>query len=89
MLKLARRSKIRTAAPFREMSDEERAWLINGDEGPREKWDDEKWPGVLGFFKWLEGRRYKTHVRILLAKYRRFVTCPVCAGPSLKPRRST
>ena len=85
MLKLARRRKIRTAVSFREMTAEERGWIIDGDEGPREKWDPEKWPGVRGFFKWLEGRRYKTHVRILLAKYRRFVTCPGCAGAKLKP----
>ncbi|MDO8433779.1 MAG: excinuclease ABC subunit UvrA [Candidatus Binatus sp.] len=84
MLKLARRRKIRTTAPFREMTDEERGWLLDGDEGPRTKWDPDKWPGVHGFFKWLEGRRYKTHVRILLAKYRRFVTCPSCAGSKLK-----
>jgi len=85
MLKLARRRKIRTSAPFREMTDNERAWLLDGDEGPCAKWDDDKWPGVRGFFKWLEGRRYKTHVRILLAKYRRFVTCPTCGGAKLKP----
>jgi excinuclease ABC subunit A len=85
MLKLARRRKIRTSAPFREMTDEERTWLLDGDEGPRAKWDEDKWPGVRGFFKWLEGRRYKTHVRILLAKYRRFVTCPACGGAKLKP----
>ncbi|MGO9453497.1 MAG: excinuclease ABC subunit UvrA [Candidatus Binataceae bacterium] len=85
MLKLARRRKIRTAVSFRDMSDEERKWLLDGDEGPREKWDPDKWPGVHGFFKWLEGRRYKTHVRILLAKYRRFVPCPVCKGSKLKP----
>jgi excinuclease ABC subunit A len=84
MLKLARRRKIRTSAPFVEMTDEERAWLLDGDEGPRAKWDEDKWPGVRGFFKWLEGRRYKTHVRILLAKYRRFVTCPGCGGTKLK-----
>jgi excinuclease ABC subunit A len=84
MLKLARRRKIRTSAPFGEMTDEERAWLLDGDEGPRAKWDEDKWPGVRGFFKWLEGRRYKTHVRILLAKYRRFVTCPACGGAKLK-----
>ena len=84
MLKLARRRKIRATAPFREMTDEERSWLLDGDEGPREKWDPDKWPGVHGFFKWLEGRRYKTHVRILLAKYRRFVTCPSCGGSKLK-----
>jgi excinuclease ABC subunit A len=85
MIKLARRRKIRTSAPYREMTDEERSWLLDGDPGPREKkWDEDKWPGVHGFFKWLEGRRYKTHVRILLAKYRRFVTCPACAGAKLK-----
>ncbi len=85
MIKLARRRKIRTSAPYREMTDEERSWLLDGDPGPREKkWDPDHWPGVHGFFKWLEGRRYKTHVRILLAKYRRFVTCPVCAGAKLK-----
>ena len=84
MLKLARRRKIRTSAPFGEMTDEERGWLLDGDEGPRAKWDEDKWPGVRGFFKWLEGRRYKTHVRILLAKYRRFVICPACGGAKLK-----
>jgi len=84
MLKLARRRKIRTSAPFGEMTDEERVWLLDGDEGPRAKWDEDKWPGVRGFFKWLEGRRYKTHVRILLAKYRRFVICPACGGAKLK-----
>jgi excinuclease ABC subunit A len=85
MLKLARRRKIRTAVSFREMSAEERQWLLDGDEGPREARDPDRWPGVRGFFKWLEGRRYKTHVRILLAKYRRFVACPVCKGSKLKP----
>jgi len=54
MLKLARRRKIRTSAPFGEMTDEERVWLLDGDEGPRAKWDEDKWPGVRGFFKWLE-----------------------------------
>lgn len=85
MIKLARRRKVRTAVSFREMTAEERAWLLDGDEGPRDGWDPDRWPGVRGFFKWLEGRRYKTHVRILLAKYRRFVPCPVCKGSKLKP----
>ena len=40
---------------------------------------------MRGFFRWLEKRRYKTHVRILLAKYRRFVPCPTCGGAKLKP----
>ncbi len=83
MLKLARSRKIRTTVSFREMTDAERSWLVDGE--PGKGFDEDRWPGVRGFFKWLEGRRYKTHVRILLAKYRRFVPCPVCAGAKLKP----
>ena len=84
MLKCARRMRIRTAVSFAEMGDTERAWLLDGE--PRkegQKWD-EGWPGVRGFFRWLERRRYKTHVRILLARYRRFVPCPACQGAKLK-----
>ena len=96
MLKLARRRKIRTAASFREMTEEERRWLIDGEpraeidgeektgKRGRREFDEDRWPGVRGFFRWLEGRRYKTHVRILLAKYRRFVQCPSCGGSKLK-----
>ncbi len=83
MLRLARRRKIRTTAPFREMTAEERSWLLDGE--PGRGFQEDRWPGVHGFFKWLESRRYKTHVRILLAKYRRFVPCPVCGGTKLKP----
>lgn len=86
MLKCARRAHIRTAVAFREMTDAERAWLLDGEprvEGEERQW--ERWPGVRGFFRWLEGRRYKTHVRILLARYRRFVPCPACGGSKLRP----
>ncbi len=86
MLRLARRQRVRTGVPFREMTEEERRWLLGGEARDEENNDDEdRWPGVRGFFKWLEGRRYKTHVRILLAKYRRFVPCPGCGGAKLKP----
>ena len=84
MLKCARRKRVRTGVPYREFSDDERAWLIDGETGPDEQ-DGERWPGVRGFFRWLERRRYKTHVRILLARYRRFVPCPACGGSKLKP----
>jgi excinuclease ABC subunit A len=85
MMKCARRAHIRTAAPLTEMSVEERSWLLDGEAGHETgKWD-ERWPGVRGFFRWMERKRYKTHVRILLAKYRRFVPCPRCGGARLKP----
>jgi excinuclease ABC subunit A len=90
MLKCARRARVRAAVPFREMTETERGWLLDGE--PRDgaqqdsRGDDrDRWPGVRGFFRWLEKRRYKTHVRILLARYRRFVPCPTCGGAKLKP----
>ncbi len=90
MLKCARRARVRAAVPFREMTEAERSWLLDGE--PRaarqetargDEW--ERWPGVRGFFRWMEKRRYKTHVRILLARYRRFVPCPACGGAKLRP----
>ena len=91
MLKCARRARVRTAVPFREMTETERTWLLDGEprDGARTQGahgdDWERWPGVRGFFRWMEKRRYKTHVRILLARYRRFVPCPTCGGAKLKP----
>jgi excinuclease ABC subunit A len=94
MLKCARRARVRAAVPFREMTASERTWLLDGEprEGERDGQNDgargsdwERWPGVRGFFRWMEKRRYKTHVRILLARYRRFVPCPTCGGAKLKP----
>jgi excinuclease ABC subunit A len=84
MLECARRRRIRLTAPYKEFTAEERTWLLDGEVGER-RGDEEQWPGIRGFFKWLERRRYKTHVRILLARYRRFVTCAACGGAKLRP----
>jgi excinuclease ABC subunit A len=85
MLRCARRLHIRTSAPLAEMSEAERSWLLDGEPGADGKRWDERWPGVRGFFRWLERKRYKTHVRILLARYRRFIPCPGCGGNKLRP----
>ena len=39
---------------LREMSDEERAWLLDGEPQKEGEHWDERWPGVHGFFRWLE-----------------------------------
>ena len=85
MLKCARRARVRTTVTLRDMSAEEYAWLLDGEprHDDKQTWD-ERWPGIRGFFRWLERKRYKTHVRILLARYRRFVSCPGCKGARLK-----
>ena len=58
--------------------------MLDGEPGER-RGDEERWPGIRGFFKWMERRRYKTHVRILLARYRQFVPCTACGGAKLRP----
>ncbi|MBV8356582.1 MAG: excinuclease ABC subunit UvrA [Deltaproteobacteria bacterium] len=85
MLKCARRARVRTTVTLRDMTAEEYAWLLDGESGKDDQrtWD-ERWPGIRGFFRWLERKRYKTHVRILLARYRRFVPCSGCNGAKLK-----
>ncbi len=43
------------------------------------------WYGVRRFFKWLESKAYKMHIRVLLSKYRAYTPCQACNGTRLKP----
>lgn len=45
------------------------------------------YPGIRGFFHWLETKRYKVHVRITLARYRGYYDCPACQGARIRPER--
>lgn len=49
-------------------------------------WQGEgKLEGVQQFFEYLEGKRYKLHVRVMLSRYRTPVSCPTCQGSRLRP----
>ena len=49
-------------------------------------WQGEgKMEGVQHFFEYLEGKRYKLHVRVMLSRYRTPVPCPTCEGSRLRP----
>ena len=39
--------------------------------------------GLNGFFRWLERRKYKMHLRIFLARWRSYKDCPDCGGQRL------
>lgn len=41
--------------------------------------------GLEGFFKWLERKKYKMHIRVLLSRLRSYSRCPSCQGQRLKP----
>jgi len=39
--------------------------------------------GVMDYFNWLESRKYRLHVRVLLSRYRTYLPCPECDGTRL------
>ena len=50
----------------------------------RKVWDgDRSFPGVRGFFRYLERKKYKMHVRIFISRYRGYARCPDCEGERL------
>ena len=49
-------------------------------------WEGAKsFDGINDFFAYLEGKRYKLHVRVFLSRYRTPFDCPDCHGSRLKP----
>jgi excinuclease ABC subunit A len=74
--RFARRRSIPIDVPWSFLPEEQRRLVLEGD-------DD--FPGVLGFFRWLEGRKYRVQVRAFLARYRGYQECPDCQGSRLRP----
>ncbi len=52
-------------------------------EGEGDYDDGRAYPGVRAWFRWMEGRTYKMHVRVLLARYRAYTLCESCGGGRL------
>ncbi|MGA2557203.1 MAG: excinuclease ABC subunit UvrA, partial [Verrucomicrobiota bacterium] len=88
MLKFARLRQVPLEAPFRDLPKEMQDWVIEGDPGygqdKAHEWP-RAWYGVKGYFRWLESKAYKMHVRVLLARYRKYNTCPDCHGARFQP----
>ncbi|UCF68778.1 MAG: excinuclease ABC subunit UvrA [Acidobacteriota bacterium] len=78
------RRGIPTDAPFGELTDEQRELVFEGEADWRD-WEEGVFPGVMGWFRWLETRTYKMHVRVLLARYRGYLRCEDCHGTRLRP----
>ncbi|GAC1644008.1 MAG: excinuclease ABC subunit UvrA [Acidobacteriaceae bacterium] len=48
-----------------------------------------RFPGIHGFFDYLERKKYKLHVRVFLSRYRGYAICPECKGQRLRPEART
>ncbi len=77
LLAEARRRRIPTNVPFRDLKKEHQRFVLEGGDG---------YYGVKGFFDWLQSKKYKVQVRVLLSRYRKYIACPACAKTRLNAR---
>ncbi|MDQ3169933.1 MAG: excinuclease ABC subunit UvrA [Acidobacteriota bacterium] len=73
----AKTSGVRLDVPWKDLTDDERTWIIEGEA-------DGEYSGIRGFFRWLEKKKYKVHVRVFLSRYRGYLTCGECGGTRLR-----
>ena len=75
LLEAAPRYGISLDVPFRKLTKEQLKIILEGKED---------FCGIYNFFQWLDQRRYKMHVRVLLSRYRQYTTCSACNGNRLQ-----
>jgi excinuclease ABC subunit A len=89
LLRACAREDIDINVPFEQLPKADQKFVIEGekrsDDYTEEDYEDERWYGVRGFFRWLESKTYKMHMRVLLSRYRAYVTCPSCKGGRYQP----
>jgi excinuclease ABC subunit A len=71
----AKKAGIRLDVPWSDLTDDEHRLVVEG-------YGD--YDGVRGFFRWLERKKYKVHVRVFLSRYRGYQACPDCGGARLR-----
>jgi excinuclease ABC subunit A len=76
LLDFCDRKRIPTKKPFGELTEKQKQLILEGD-------GDYK--GIRGWFRRLERKSYRMHVRVLLSRYRAYLLCPDCQGSRLKP----
>jgi excinuclease ABC subunit A len=85
LVKAAPKRKVRLDVPWAALDERERRWVIEGDpDYAPGGWKRGQWYGVRGFFRYLESKKYKMHVRVLLARYRGYDPCAACGGTRLR-----
>jgi excinuclease ABC subunit A len=73
--RVAKKARLRLDVPWSGLTDAEKTFVVEGGDG---------YEGVRGFFRWLDKKKYKVHVRVFLSRYRGYLTCPDCGGSRLR-----
>jgi excinuclease ABC subunit A len=76
LLTEGKKRQIPLTVPYAELTKAEQQFVWQGKGS---------YPGIRGFFDYLETKKYKVHVRVMLAKYRGYEPCQVCGGSRLRP----
>lgn len=77
LMALASDYRIPVDVPFSQLSEEVRCLISEGV-------PERNFGGLRGFFKWLERRKYKMHLRVFLSRWRSYRLCPACKGTRLR-----
>lgn len=90
LIKQARIHDIDIHCAFDELPESDQRWVIDGDGSDvdmsaEELWETGRWYGIKGFFKWMESRVYKMHIRVFLSRYRNYQPCESCHGGRFQP----
>ncbi len=88
LMKFCKIRKAPTSVSFDKLPKKWQDWVIDGDPDygtdSKREWP-RAWYGIKGYFRWLESRSYKMHVRVLLSRYRSYTPCPECHGQRFQP----
>ena len=79
LVRFARSNRIPLDVPWRELRPEQREAVLEGEGTYR----GGRYPGLRAWFRWMESRTYKMHVRVLLSRYRAYALCQLCQGARL------
>jgi excinuclease ABC subunit A len=82
----ARKHQIRLDVPWAQLTEDETRFVVDGAVEPAEERQSGETPyrGIRGFFRRLDRKKYKVHVRVFLSRYRGYLTCPDCGGTRLR-----
>jgi excinuclease ABC subunit A len=75
LLQFAAKNGIDINTPYNKLPERAKKLLFEGDG---------RFPGIKGYFRHLEEKSYKMHVRVFLSKYRSAFTCESCNGSRLR-----
>lgn len=64
--------------PYRKLSKKHQKLIWEGTA-------DGRFGGLQGFFRWLDTKKYKMHVRVFISRWRSYNRCSLCVGKRLNP----